>query len=147
MLTELDGIDEMIRRLMYVSDAANADLEGLEKSAVVRTIDAIEEARRAGANLTQAETLIQDAMQNVDRQDWKKAWNLVREAEESANSSRVQYIAAVEDQLAAAKEIVGKANEFGIEMEEDAALAVQTVGEAVTFITDACREQGVDVEA
>ena len=37
--------------------------------------------------------------------------------------------------------------EFGIEMEEDAALAVQTVGEAVTFITDICREQGVDVEA
>jgi len=36
--------------------------------------------------------------------------------------------------------------EFGIEMEEDAALAVQTVVEAVTFITDICREQGVDVE-
>ena len=37
--------------------------------------------------------------------------------------------------------------EFGIEMEEDAALAVQTVVEAVTFITDICREQGIDVEA
>jgi len=37
--------------------------------------------------------------------------------------------------------------EFGIEMEEDAALAVQTVDQAVTFITDVCREQGVDVEA
>lgn len=37
--------------------------------------------------------------------------------------------------------------EFHIEMEEDAALAVQTVSEAVTFITDVCREQGVDVEA
>ncbi len=37
--------------------------------------------------------------------------------------------------------------EFGIEMEEDAALAVQTVSEAVTFITDICREQGIDVEA
>ncbi len=37
--------------------------------------------------------------------------------------------------------------EFHIEMEEDAALAVQTVSEAVTFITDVCREQGIDVEA
>ena len=36
--------------------------------------------------------------------------------------------------------------EFDIEMEEDAALAVQTVGEAITFITKICREQGVDVE-
>ena len=36
--------------------------------------------------------------------------------------------------------------EFGIEMEEDAALSVQTVGGAVEFITNTCREQGVDVE-
>ena len=36
--------------------------------------------------------------------------------------------------------------EFDIEMDEDAALSVQTVGEAVDFITNVCKEQGVDVE-
>jgi acyl carrier protein len=36
--------------------------------------------------------------------------------------------------------------EFGIEMDEDAALAVETVGAAVDFITKVCKEQGVDVE-
>lgn len=36
--------------------------------------------------------------------------------------------------------------EFGIEMDEDAALSVQTVGEAVEFIANVCKEQGVDVE-
>lgn len=36
--------------------------------------------------------------------------------------------------------------EFGIEMDEDAALSVQTVGEAVQFITNVCKQQGVDVE-
>ncbi len=36
--------------------------------------------------------------------------------------------------------------EFGIEMEEDAALAVETVGKAIEFITNLCRKQGVDVE-
>jgi acyl carrier protein len=36
--------------------------------------------------------------------------------------------------------------EFSIEMDEDAALSVQTVGEAVEFITDVCKKQGVDVE-
>jgi len=35
--------------------------------------------------------------------------------------------------------------EFGIEMDEDAALGVQTVGDAVKFITDVCRQQGVEV--
>ena len=35
--------------------------------------------------------------------------------------------------------------EFGIEMDEDAALSVQTVGDAVEFITKACKEQGVSV--
>ena len=35
--------------------------------------------------------------------------------------------------------------EFGIEMEEDAALSVETVGKAVEFIAEVCREQDVDV--
>jgi acyl carrier protein len=35
--------------------------------------------------------------------------------------------------------------EFGIEMDEDAALSVETVGKAVDFITQVCAEQGVDV--
>jgi acyl carrier protein len=33
--------------------------------------------------------------------------------------------------------------EFGIEMDEDAALSIQTVGEAVEFIAIVCKEQGV----
>ena len=36
--------------------------------------------------------------------------------------------------------------EFGIEMEEDAALSVETVGKAVEFIAEVCRQQGVEVE-
>ncbi|HUS91375.1 MAG TPA: phosphopantetheine-binding protein [Phycisphaerae bacterium] len=36
--------------------------------------------------------------------------------------------------------------EFGIEMDEDEALAVETVGSAVEFIAKVCREQGVEVE-
>lgn len=35
--------------------------------------------------------------------------------------------------------------EFGIEMDEDAALSVETVGSAVDFITKTCQEQGVAV--
>ena len=34
--------------------------------------------------------------------------------------------------------------EFGIEMEEDAALSVESVGRAAQFITKVCQEQGVD---
>ena len=36
--------------------------------------------------------------------------------------------------------------EFGIEMDEDAALSVETVGTAVEFITNVCKEQGVAIE-
>jgi acyl carrier protein len=36
--------------------------------------------------------------------------------------------------------------EFGIEMDEDAALSVETVGGAVEFIGNVCKKQGVDVE-
>jgi acyl carrier protein len=34
--------------------------------------------------------------------------------------------------------------EFGIEMDEDGALAVETVGGAIEFITKVCKEQGLD---
>ena len=36
--------------------------------------------------------------------------------------------------------------EFGIEMDEDAALSVETVGQAVEFIANVCKEQGVEVD-
>ena len=35
--------------------------------------------------------------------------------------------------------------EFGIEMDEDAALAVQSVGDAIQYITEVCIEQDVEV--
>ena len=35
--------------------------------------------------------------------------------------------------------------EFNIEMDEEAALSVDTVGGAVKFITDVCKQQGVQV--
>jgi acyl carrier protein len=36
-------------------------------------------------------------------------------------------------------------HEFGIEMEEEAALSVDTVGGAVKFITKVCKEQGIAI--
>lgn len=35
--------------------------------------------------------------------------------------------------------------EFGMEMDEDEALSVQTVGDAVTYIAKVCEQQGIDV--
>ena len=35
--------------------------------------------------------------------------------------------------------------EFGIEMDEDAALSIGNVGDAVQFITETCQQQGVEV--
>jgi len=42
--------------------------------------------------------------------------------------------------------VAGFEVEFGIEMDEDAALSVETVGGAVEYITRICKEQGVEVE-
>ena len=36
--------------------------------------------------------------------------------------------------------------EFGIEMEQETALAIDTVGGAVEFIENVCREQGVEAD-
>ena len=42
--------------------------------------------------------------------------------------------------------VAGFEVEFGIEMDEDAALSVETVGGAVEYITRICKEQGVEIE-
>ena len=34
--------------------------------------------------------------------------------------------------------------EFGIEMDEDAALSVENVGKAIDYIAQVCKEQGID---
>ena len=36
-------------------------------------------------------------------------------------------------------------DEFGVDMDEDEALSVDTVGNAIQFITKVCKEQGVEV--
>ena len=36
--------------------------------------------------------------------------------------------------------------EFGIEMDEDTALSVDNVGDAIEFIAKVCKQQGVEVE-
>lgn len=36
--------------------------------------------------------------------------------------------------------------EFGIEMDEDAALSVDNVGDAIEFITKTCQAQGIEIE-
>ena len=41
--------------------------------------------------------------------------------------------------------VAGFEEEFGIEMDEEEALSVETVGGAVEFITKVCKEQGVKV--
>jgi len=35
--------------------------------------------------------------------------------------------------------------EFGIEMDEDAALGIESIGAAVEFVTQVCQEQGVSL--
>ena len=35
--------------------------------------------------------------------------------------------------------------EFGVELDEDEALSVQTVGDAVAYIAKVCEQQGIDV--
>jgi len=41
--------------------------------------------------------------------------------------------------------VAGFEEEFGIDMDEEEALAVETVGAAVEYITRVCREQGADI--
>ena len=42
--------------------------------------------------------------------------------------------------------VAGFEEEFGIEMDEEEALSVETVGAAVEYITKVCKKQGIEVD-
>ena len=42
--------------------------------------------------------------------------------------------------------VAGFEEEFGIEMDEEEALSVETVGTAVEYITKVCKKQGIEVD-
>jgi len=81
---------------------------------------------------------VQDRVKNVTGRILKIEESAIKDDDNFSADLGAESIQSIE--LVASFE-----EEFGIEMDEEQALSVDTVGKAVTFITQVCQEQGVEV--
>ncbi|MCK4443119.1 MAG: hypothetical protein KAW09_01145, partial [Thermoplasmata archaeon] len=118
LLSELEGVEEIVRKLIFVSDDEEAEIGDLEASVITSTLEMMRDAQSAGADVSQAQDLLQKAKQLLEEQDYESAWRCVEEASESAHKSKSRLRGQIENALVAAQNAVNEATGMGLEVEK-----------------------------
>jgi tetratricopeptide (TPR) repeat protein len=116
LLSELDGVDDIVKKLIFVSDDEEADIGELEASVITSTLEMMKDAQTVGADVSQAQDLLQKAKVLLEEQDYESAWKCVEDAAESASQSKSRLRGQIENALAAAQNAVDEARELGFEV-------------------------------
>ena len=91
MLHELPGVDDVIRKLVLVTEAESADRGDLVDSEVGELERMLGAAREAGAETTEVEALLQKAQSSLDS-DMELAWQLLSKAKVQVQESREKFV-------------------------------------------------------
>jgi tetratricopeptide (TPR) repeat protein len=116
LLSEMEGVEEIVRKLIFVSDDEEAEIGDLEASQITATLEMLRDAQSAGADVTMAQDLLNKAKQLLEEQDYESAWRCVEEAAESASKSKSKLRGQIENALVAAQTAVDDARELGLEV-------------------------------
>jgi hypothetical protein len=116
LLSELEGVEDIVKKLIFVSDDEEADIGELEASMITSTLEMMKEAQSAGADVSQAQDLLHKAKHLLEEQDYESAWKCVEEAAESATQSKSRLRGQIENALVAAQAAVDEARELGLEV-------------------------------
>jgi hypothetical protein len=118
--TELEGIDDIINKLLQVTEEKGADVEGFEASDITSTIKLIEAAREAGANIGGPETFAKELIQTLETQGYENAWDFI----ESTGKEAEKEISAepVKAKIAAMQGLISSVKELGLDEIEFASL-------------------------
>ncbi len=115
--TELEGVDDLIGRLLQVTEEKGADVEGFESGAITSTIKLIEAAREAGANIRGPEAFAKELIETLETQGLENAWGYLestgKEAEREMSAEPVRAkITAMQGLMSSAKELGLDETEF-----------------------------------
>jgi tetratricopeptide (TPR) repeat protein len=116
LLSEMDGVEEIVRKLIFVSDDEEADIGDLEASMITSTLEMLRDAESVGADVSMAQDLLHKAKNLLEEQDYESAWRCVEEAAESASKSKSKLRGQIENALVAAQAAVDDAKGLGIEV-------------------------------
>ena len=118
LLSEFEGVEDIVKKLIFVSDDEDADIGELEASVITSTLEMMKNAQSAGADVSQAQDLLHKAKYLLEEQDYESAWKCVEEAAESASQSKSKLRGQIENALAAAQKAVDEARELGFEVDQ-----------------------------
>src|SRR3989442_3173882 len=110
LLHQLEGVDEMIEKLVLVATEPNADMGALADSPVTLTAMAID---ALGANqATEANELMAKAQSTLET-DIQLAWQFIEQAKSQADLVKTQLRDRMGDILVAARDTVGEMQRIG----------------------------------
>ncbi len=130
LLSELEGVNDIVRRLIFVSDDEDAEIGELEASMITATLEMMRDAQSVGADVSQAQDLLHKAKQLLEDQDYESAWRCVEEAAENASKSKARLRGQIENALISAQTAVDEARDLGLEVEKAESL-LENAEEAV----------------
>jgi hypothetical protein len=80
--TKLDGIDEMVSKLLGITDEPASEIEGFESGAVAQTIRLIEKAKKNGMPESNPEIFAKNITRAIEKQGFGNAWNYLKRTEQ-----------------------------------------------------------------
>jgi hypothetical protein len=116
LLSELEGVEDIVKKLIFVTDDEEADIGELEESIITSTLEMMKDAQSAGADVSQAQDLLQKAKHLLEEQDYEAAWKCVEDAAESASQSKSKLKGQIQNALVAAQTAVDEARDLGLEV-------------------------------
>jgi flagellin-specific chaperone FliS len=112
MLHELAGIDDIIKKLVLVTEAEGVDMGPLADGPVAVAARALRRARESGADVSDLEVLLSQAQRSLE-QDVEKAWEYINRAKARAELTEGRVKERMAELLESAKEAIAQLRVLG----------------------------------
>lgn len=112
LLNQLAGIEDIIKKLVFVSERVEAEIGELKESPITNTVRILEMAREEGADINDIEALIAAAHSSLER-DTESAWKFLEQANEKARLTEGRVKQSTKELIEKAEEAVQVLSELG----------------------------------
>jgi hypothetical protein len=114
--SQLEGIDDVVRKLMNVTDAKGADVEGFESGVVANTIKLVEEAKEEGLVAGENEVFVGEFLSAMENEGFERAWGYL--VEKGKQVKLEMQSTTARQKLEAMRDLMNSAKELGVDEAE-----------------------------
>jgi hypothetical protein len=138
---ELAGIEEVIAKVMMVTDEKGAYVEGFTEGSIASTIKLIEEAKDAGVDMAGPEAFAREIIEMMEEHGFDKAWNYLEKIGQEAQTGRSDLRARIEDMAELKHVFLGEMDDHAIREIGDSLESYLSIADDVIDVIKAAREE------